>query len=865
MQQGTSVAEDGDVVIRVGTVLEPDGFNPFSMTTGISYAISWMMYEMLYTIGPDMNPYPQLAQSYDVSEDGCVWTYHLTQESYWHDGIQVTAHDVSWTFNTIKANEKDCGTYSGYLQGIETIEAVGDFDVRITTEEAKATMLSLTIPILPEHLWSAVEEDGKLKTVDEWSDLYFPNGPIGSGPLILDDYSRPQGYIRMLKHGGYHLGEINVDEVLFRIYNNEDSMVTAIETSDIDVAMGVPAVSWNKTLEDPDITGQEVHILDLTEFGFNCAPDYIRFSKDEKGHLNFPDASTNLETTNLSVRKAVAMATDKTQIVSQILQGFGEEGDSLIPTATDFWHYYVPEEEKYNFDLEAANQLLEDAGYRYVNSTTIRENVTSGVLLDFDFYYISTTYRDQLTADKMAGWMEEIGINAPAQGVPEGTLYNMWFNMEYDMFIWNWQPDVDPTFLLGVLTTDEIPDDCTDNAAWSDAFYTNPEYDELHIQQQYATNETERQALVHRMQQIAYRDCPYIILWYPEGLYAYRTDTFMNHPNMEENPGSTPDSFWFYYEVMEYDPTANIPPTDVDAGGDRIVTVGDTEYFSGDAFDQDNEQSELTWSWTFREPDGDETELDGMTVGYEFENVGNVAVSLTVSDPDGLSSTDAISVTVIEGSVDNGRLMGYVHDTNDAAIEGARLEIGPAKTTQTSPEGYYNVSMAAGEYQVNASDVGFSTITATATIESQVWTWLNFTLGATAGKVVGTVVDAETGDPISHAKISLSQDGDEKYLKLTGDDGYFEILTVAEGAYDVTITALDYETNETQITVIAGTTETLDIALYLEKSSGVSALAAAGIAAVVIAAVAAALLIRKKRGKSAEDGQPPPDDVVPPE
>jgi ABC-type transport system substrate-binding protein len=75
-------AEDEYYTIGVGTVLEPDDFNPFSMTTGISYTILWLTCEFLYTAGPDIGPYPQLAQSHSVSGDGKVWTYNLYEDSW---------------------------------------------------------------------------------------------------------------------------------------------------------------------------------------------------------------------------------------------------------------------------------------------------------------------------------------------------------------------------------------------------------------------------------------------------------------------------------------------------------------------------------------------------------------------------------------------------------------------------------------------------------------------------------------------------------------------------------------------------------------------------------------------------------------
>ncbi|MCJ7489874.1 MAG: PKD domain-containing protein, partial [Thermoplasmata archaeon] len=367
---------------------------------------------------------------------------------------------------------------------------------------------------------------------------------------------------------------------------------------------------------------------------------------------------------NLAVRQAITMATDRTLIVEDILRNLAEEADSLIPTATPDWHYYVPDEEKFHFDIEAANELLNESGYHQFDDSDfgfagVRENETSGARLEFDFYYIRATTRDQLTAGKMALWCEDIGVKLNLIDESEGKLYEVWFNLQYDMFIWNWQPDVDPTFLLSVLTTNQIPENSNDYTAWSDAFYSNPEYDQLFEDQKNAMDFEERQTIVYEMQRIAYRDCPYICLWYPFSLIAYRTDAFMNFPDMERYVGTTPDSIWLYFEILPFDDAANDPPYDVYAGEDAEVYVGADKTFSGSAKDLDNSQEELTWTWIITEEDVDTT-LDGQTITHTFDTICVAEVMLSVSDPEGLSSSDSLTVTVLVPPTNAGPDIGEV-------------------------------------------------------------------------------------------------------------------------------------------------------------------------------------------------------------
>lgn len=850
----SAAAQQPYVTMTLGTVLLPDTLNPFSMTTGISYMITWFAFETLTTDDPTtLEPYPMLGASWESSPDGKVWTYHLVQNSYWHDGLQVTAEDVAFTYNLIRDNPTECAMYGSYLTNVTEVLPVDTFTVRITTEVPKATMLRLSIPILPKHLWSAVPVSS-LGKVDIWDATYFPNGPIGSGPMILKSWSKVQKEIRMLKWDRYHMGTINMDEVLFKLYTNEDSMMNALYSGYIDVAMYVPALAWDSTLAQDNIDGQAAHALDEHQLDINCASEALRNKLDPKGHIAFPKASTNLETTNLSVRQALAMSVNKTQILNEVLKNLAEEGDSIVPTATPFWHYFVPESEKFKFDLNAAKNLLESAGYSDNDGDGVRENTTSGAELSFDYYYITGQISDQLAANMMSDWWSQIGISAPAQGISESVLYQKWVNLEYDMCIWNWQPDTDPSFILSVLTSDEIPTDNGDYAAWSDTFYSNPHYDQLFIQQQTTVNATQRQAVIHEMQKIVYRDCPYIVLWYPYYLYAYRTDTFTDYPDMRAHPGMIPDEFWFYFEA-----SLAGRPNNVDAGPDRTAYLGETLSFTGSATDQNDPVSTLNWTWTFEEPDKSEQTRWDQTVSYTFTKLGTVNVTLNVTDPGGLSNSDKMVVSVVAVPANAGWVVGYVNSSAGVVIVGAEVSIGGNVRT-TDSQGHYNMTVVEGMYAVNFSAPGHDNGTGNVIVVAGHESWLNVTLTAKTWTLNGHVNDSSTSAALSNARISLTAGNASEIIAVTNNAGYYEILFIPFGTYAVNVSLTGYETSETEFNVSTASVVTKDFNLNPVSQGGggggISMAIVAGIAIAVIAVVAvvAALLLLKRRKMT---GPPP--------
>lgn len=648
----TNVAAEGPVELRVGMLTEPDSLNPFSAVLPVSRMILGMMYESLFIAGPEFEQYPQLCASWDVDGTGTIWTYTVVDDSFWHDGTPLTAHDIEFTFDMILDHPFDCVLLTDGLSNVTDVTALSDYTLEVILDEPSVVFPGAYVPVLPEHLWDAVVVAEKIDVVDPFNTLFFPDGPVGSGPMILDDYDEVQGHIRLLKQDPYHRlfgiesDSIAVDAVLFMALSSEDAIETSLSGGMIDIALDVPAESWDDILATPLVDGQAPAALSMTYLGFNCASQELRESTDQYGAPVFPRASENLETANLSVRQAIAMVVNQTELASETLGGMVQEADSLIPSAMSFWHLEVPSEDEWGFDVDAANDLLDQWYGRDDDTDGIRENDTSGAELEFEFYYILGNAMDEVAAGAIVSWCEQIGVRLNPHVVYEGTLYNMWFNLEYDLFIWNWQPEVDPSFILSVLTTDEIPSSQHDYTAWSDCFYSNPEYDQLYEEQKRAVDLYERQALVHDMQDIVYRDCPYVMLWYPYELVAYRTDVLTGVPDMGLYPGMAPKAIWFYFEVV-YDTGPNpYPPYNVSAGDDVSIMYGETHSFTGYAEDDDDPVPSLNWSWTFVEPGPVTSILYGQTVEFTFDIPGETEVTLTVTDPEGSSDSDGLVATV---------------------------------------------------------------------------------------------------------------------------------------------------------------------------------------------------------------------------
>src|SRR3712207_5373667 len=179
--QEDSSGNDGKTVFRIGSTNDIDGFNPFKIVEVPSYEIMDLNYDLLVDFSDkDSSPVPGLADSWETSEDGLTWTFHLNKEARWHDGEDVTSEDVAYTFNRILDEEQ--GLYIDYVRQIESIETPDEHTVVFKTREPSVQMLSMAVYILPKHIWEDVPAD-ETKS--------FKNEPaIGSGPFQRSEERR---------------------------------------------------------------------------------------------------------------------------------------------------------------------------------------------------------------------------------------------------------------------------------------------------------------------------------------------------------------------------------------------------------------------------------------------------------------------------------------------------------------------------------------------------------------------------------------------------------------------------------------------------------------------------------------------------
>jgi peptide/nickel transport system substrate-binding protein len=488
------------VVFTVGDTNDIDSMNPAVGLEAPAYFMYALNYDLLVNFSlEDFSPAPGIAESWETSEDGLTWTFHIREGMKWSDGEDITADDVAYTYQ--RTIDDPIGNWKSYLAQVDEINVVDDYTLEITTKEETPSLLSAYIYILPEHIFSEIDKQ-ELKTFENFPD------PVTSGPFHVVEWRKGQ-FFRMEANEDYWGGTPKIDEVVYRVFNNEDALVQALMSGDIDFADTLGADFFDSLEGEEGVGLNEAAIPSFEEIGFNSGASESQ--PDSDGHPALEDPQ---------VRVAISRAIDRQTLVDRVLKGHGVVGSTIVPPAIAFYHYEPTEEELQTFDLDAANALLDEGGYEDTDGDGVREMPGGGEPLEFRYFVRSEENASVTTSEFVSEWLAEIGIATDVKSLTDTKLTDVIYEGKYDMFHWGWYPDPDPDFILSVMSCAQRPPD----GVWSDSFYCNEEYDQMYEEQKTLIDIEERAEVVKDMQQMVYNDAPYAVLYYDQTLQAYRED-----------------------------------------------------------------------------------------------------------------------------------------------------------------------------------------------------------------------------------------------------------------------------------------------------------------------------------------------------
>lgn len=482
---GAALAVDGGAMV-VALTGDPPVINS-GITTDISSShIGGQIYSTIVSLDKQGNPIPSLAKSWEISEDGLTYTFHLFDNIKWHDGEPFTAEDIAWSLWNV--NRELNGPASGLLGAVNSIEAVDDYTVVFHLDHAYPPLLRglayfNSSTILPEHIYNNGQDPR-----DNPANLK----PVGTGPFKFVEYQKGS-HVILEKNEDYHLeGLPHLDRLVFQIIPNPSARSIALQNGEIDF---IPYYATPLGEVDALREAEGVTVAFQKRF---IAGEYMVFMNTREGPL-----------AEKMVRQALYYALDREAILEKAGFGFGTVSHGPISSEqTVFFSDDVP---TYSYDPAKANAMLDEAGFPAGD-----EGIRFPLRVSYDLK--DGAMGD--TARLMRAYFADVGIDLKIEGMDSGawreTAFGQW---DFDLTMGSFSTGPDPAIGTERLyVCRNIQKLMARNASG----YCNPELDEIFAAAASEVDEAKRAALYAQVQAILAEDVPHIWLWDRYYPIAYR-------------------------------------------------------------------------------------------------------------------------------------------------------------------------------------------------------------------------------------------------------------------------------------------------------------------------------------------------------
>jgi peptide/nickel transport system substrate-binding protein len=454
----------------------------------------YLIHDTLFWSAAREEPRPLLAESAEPNEDFTTWTVALRQDVTWHDGEPFTAEDVAFTYRYFTDVHR-IGRFAHHVYDIPpfaSAEVIDDHTVELTFSEPAPTFLALPagdVPIVPAHIWEDIDEPG----------LETEILPVGTGPFELVAIEPDQLY-RLAANEDYFLGPPTVGELVLPIVQDPSSVFAGLRTGELDGAVHpVPPELVEDFEADEDI---EIGTATRME-------TVILYVNTEQAPGSDP-----------VLRKAIALAIDRDEIVDRVMLGHAEPGLDTFTHPESVWATTDPVRDH---DPERAREMLAEAGYGAGDDGQLLTPDGEPVRIEV---LVSSFAPQHLRAmELVAEHAQEIGVDIAVETLDPATISARRSPdapddappVEAFVRAMESHMHVDPDAMIHFFGT---PQPGRPGGGLSG--YANPDFDALAQEAAVEADRDTRTEMVHELQAMFAEEVPAIALYYPTGQYAYR-------------------------------------------------------------------------------------------------------------------------------------------------------------------------------------------------------------------------------------------------------------------------------------------------------------------------------------------------------
>ena len=428
----------------------------------------------------DLSPAPSLAESWEVSEDGSIYTFNLREGVTWHDGEPFTADDVKFTLDLVLNPNIPSSASTYYRSVVEEVVVVDDYTVEFRLSGPVPDLLiqlGYNFFMLPEHILSqySVEE---LVSAEE-----FSANPVGTGAFRHGE-NLPGQFAQVERNENYWDGAPYVEGVVLRVVPDGNTQVAQLLSGVLDFA----------AITEPQVAGLE------------SSPNVnVRFVPQ----VNYHYFALNLDNPlfqDVRVRQAMMYALDRQLIIDNALLG---RGTPALHAISPILSAHTEDVTTYPYDPERARELLDEAGWE-VGPDGVR--VKDGQRFTFELLVDrGNVTREQEALIAQDNW-RAVGLDPRYQFGEFATVVSRYREGDYTSRITYW---ITPP-------TEDIYNYWHTEGSSNYTNYSNPELDALLEQGRVTADPAERQAIYDQVQEILAEDVPALWLVYPSEVQALR-------------------------------------------------------------------------------------------------------------------------------------------------------------------------------------------------------------------------------------------------------------------------------------------------------------------------------------------------------
>ncbi|MCA9860306.1 MAG: hypothetical protein KC438_11320 [Thermomicrobiales bacterium] len=388
------------------------------------------LYENPIVNDPEGNKVPQIAESWEVSEDGMTLTLHLREGLTFHSGAPLTAASIKAVYDDIKEG----GVLNGFFAPVESTDAPDDLTVVVNMAHPYYDILN----VIDTGYWSIYNPDARDAAEAEEPGSFGQQTIDGSGPFTFQEWV-PGSHVVVNKWADYpgsivpyftNQGPAYLDSIRWNFIGEAAQRAIQIENGEIDTLRGPAAQDVERLRSNPDL-----NLISLNEWsGYIFGVNFTR---------------TDLDFHEVKMRQALSHAFNREAIVQGLLFGQGEPLYGPITTAD---RYYTPDVEQFNqYDPELSKSLLAELGWTPGDDGIVEKN---GVTLSFAMPVQDESFNEQL-GTVIQDQLKQIGVDVQPQILDRGSYFGALQNDNPDsyFFYYLWPVPIDiVTLFVGSAT-----------------------------------------------------------------------------------------------------------------------------------------------------------------------------------------------------------------------------------------------------------------------------------------------------------------------------------------------------------------------------------------------------------------------------